>query len=329
MQKVETSDSVHAARSGERRYDTLFVVGCPRSGTTWLQLLLAQHPDVVTAPETQIFAFYLSQLERQWAHEHTAPGAVLQGGAGLSRLLSDEEFDELCRRSARFVLDKIAASNPAASLVLEKSPKHALQAEFIQRLIPDARFLHVIRDPRDTVASLRAAAAAWGEGWAPRNPIDGARLWREHVESARRVSARAECYREVSYEALRANPVAELCGILEWLGRGVPTAEAERMVEACRFERLQEAADGEKMPLPARRSPGGFFRKGTVGGWASDLSARQVAAVEHVCGDLMEKAGYRPVSRGRRPNGSVLLHDGVQRIRESIDWQLARLLRHV
>ncbi|HEY0304235.1 MAG TPA: sulfotransferase, partial [Longimicrobiales bacterium] len=120
----------------------LFIVGCPRSGTTWMQLLLAQHPSIATAPETQIFAYYLEPMRKQWAQERA--GAGRNGSAGLSRLLSDAEFEELCRTSAEFVLEKIRQRNPAAAVVAEKSPKHALQADFIQRLFPDAYFLHVV-----------------------------------------------------------------------------------------------------------------------------------------------------------------------------------------
>lgn len=135
----------------------VFIIGCPRSGTTWLQLLLSQHPNVATVPETQIFAFYLARLKQQWEYEHRAERVAAAGKAGLSRVLSQERFDALCRDMAKGVLDEIAARNPEATHVLEKSPSNALYASWIQRMFPTARFVHVIRDPRDTVASLMAA----------------------------------------------------------------------------------------------------------------------------------------------------------------------------
>lgn len=315
-----------------------FIVGCPRSGTTWLQLLLDRHPDVVTAPETQIFAYYLVHFRRQWEHEHDGAAARNQGGAGLSRLLDHEAFDELCRRSADFVLDRIASHDPDADVVLEKSPLHALYVDWIRRLYPEARFIHVIRDPRDTVSSLIAAGWSWGSGWAPRNVIDAARLWNDNVRSARSLESRPDAYREVRYEGLNADAESVLGDVLGWLGLSADREFCRDAVRACELERVRNRARKERdaddsstgLPLPGRRSPEGFFRRGRVGGWREDLSDSDVRIVEHLCADLMDELGYEPLSggRGRRPI-RIPLHDVLQRVREGIDWQLQKLLFRV
>jgi hypothetical protein len=310
-------------------YRKLFIIGCPRSGTTWVQLLLSQHATTATAPETQIFAYYIEQLRRQWKHEHAGVARKEQGGAGLSRLLDEPEFDELCRNAARFVLDRIAARRPGAEIVVEKSPKHALCADYIARLFPDACFLHVVRDPRDTCASLIDAAATWGRGWAPRNAIEAARMWRTHVEAARRVSGDRERYREVQYEVLRTAPALELRKILAWLGINESIETCEEAVRACEFGRLQTAANHANLPLPAARSPEGFFRKGKAGGWRDDLAMHDVVIIEYICRELMIDLGYERTTKAARQPLRVVAHDFIARIRESIDWQLERLLRAV
>ena len=307
----------------------LFIVGCPRSGTTWVQLLLSRHPAVATAPETQIFAYYLDHFLRQWRHEHEGPGRKQQGTAGLSRLLSQEEFEDLCRVSARLVLDKIQAGRPGAELVVEKSPRHALHAEFIRRLFPGARFLHVVRDPRDTVASLLAAGRGWGSGWAPRNAIEAARLWREHMEAARRVSTPAGGYREVRYEDLVAEPVAQLRGIVDWLGLDADARFCDDAVAACDINRLRDGANGKDMPLPGEKSPREFFRKGAPGGWRGELSRADVRIVEQLCGPLMQELGYAPATSGGRRPLRIPVHDALCRVREAVDWQLQRLSYHI
>lgn len=331
MMRVDSAVEVGTLHPEERRgYRTLFLVGCPRSGTTWVQLLLAQHPEIATAPETQIFAYYLVHLQKQWDHEKHGPAAVEQGGAGLSRLLDDRGFEELCRRAAGFVLDRIAATGNDPKIVLEKSPKHALQTEFISRLFPDAAFLHVVRDPRDTAASLIAASKSWGRGWAPSSAVTAARWWREHVVSARAVSnENASRFREIRYEDLRANPVDELGRILEWLAIPLDKPECVAMVDACKLERLQEGT-APTMPTPGSRSPEGFFRKGSVGGWRRELSSGQVAAIEWICRDLMRPLGYAPAGSGAaRGRLRVALHDGINRVRESLEWQLTRIAARV
>lgn len=311
-------------------YKKLFIVGCPRSGTTWLQLLLAQHEGIATAPETQIFAYYLGQLERQWRLEHEGSDR-LQGQAGLSRVLSDEEFAAMCRQSARMVLDKIRAGRPGSNVVVEKSPKHALHAAFIQQLFPDALFLNVVRDPRDTVASLIAASRSWGRDWAPPNAVQAARMWVDHIGGARRAAQHDPGrYHEVKYEQLKADPVDQLQAIFAWVGLEVERSGCEAAVAACDFEELKKRKSADDLPLPGSRSPQGFFRKGEAEAWRADLSPTDVRVVEHICGPLMAEFGYeRSRKARRRPPFKILAHDGVQRVRESVDWQLARVLMKV
>ena len=329
MNEVTTlfaTDTVAAGPTSKRK---LFVVGCPRSGTTWVQLLLSHHPAVATAPETQIFAYYLEPMRRQWAHELEGAHRA-QGAAGLSRLLSEAEFEELCRVNAQYVFDRIAARNADAAVVVEKSPKHALQADFIQKLFPDAYFLHVVRDPRDTAVSLLAASRSWGANWAPHNIIEAGRMWRDHVLSARRAGARSDRFLEVRYEELIADGVGRLEAIHRWLGLPTDRSQCEMAVAACDFNKLKQAQNTRELPLPGDRSPTEFFRSGSAGTGLSELPRRQLALLEHVCGGLMEELGYPRVTRtGAGAKARIALHDGVQRVRESIDWQLQRLLRKV
>ncbi len=309
----------------------LFVLGCPRSGTTWVQLLLSKHPGVATAPETQVFAYYLDWFRKQWEWERRDREGDTQEAAGLSRLLSGDEFDDLCRGVAEFVLDRIEAGNPGAAVVVEKSPRHALHVEWIRRLLPRARFLHVIRDPRDAAASLFAAGATWAP-WAPLNPTDAARLWHDHVSSARRLREETGVYREVRYEDVRADAVGELEAMFAWLELPADRRLCERAVEACRLEKLQKVTSGHDIPIPGRASPSGFFRKGRVGGWRSELRAWQVGVIESVCGELMDELGYERAS-GPRPGPLIRfrmgLHGALARVREGLDWRLRRIVRRI
>lgn len=315
------------------RYRTLFVVGCPRSGTTWVQLLLNGSPEIATAPETQIFAYYLDGFRRQWIEEHEGKTARLQGRAGLSRLLSDEEFRELCALCARYVLDRISQRNPAASVVLEKSPRHAVLMEWVLEILPDAHVLHVVRDPRDAVASIMEAGRSWGAGWAPKNPIVAARMWKSQVEGARRAAELTDSYREVRYEDLRTRPVEELRNLLRWLGLEADSEACAQAVASCRLERLRGDGDGEAvtaMPTPAARSPRGFFGEGAVGEWRSRLSERDARIVESICFHPMRSLGYEPelVDRPGR-SARMVAHDMLRRFGESVEWQIERLLTRV
>jgi len=328
---TNTGTALAAALEGVTRPGprTLFVIGCPRSGTTWMQLLLSQNTRVATAPETQIFSYYLDRFRRQWREEHEGHASEHQGGAGLSRLLTPEDFRNLCRTVASSVLDRILERNPDAAVIVEKSPRHALLADWIEELFPEACFLHVVRDPRDVAASMFAAGASWAQ-WAPRGAVQAGRLWKDHIEGARRVRNGGGRYREIRYESLRADPAGELGGVLEWLDLPAVAADIEAAVEACKLSRLQTAADGDRLPLPGRESPRGFFRRGDVGGWRDELTPSSIRVLEEICGDLMAGLGYeRTTASSRGARTRIRAHDFIQRVRGGVDWRLDRLAKRI
>jgi hypothetical protein len=103
-------------------------------------------------------------------------------------------------------------------------------------------------------------------------------------------------------------------------------AACEAAVAACDFDALRQRQDSGDLPLPGSRSPDGFFRRGETGGWKNDLSAGDVRIIEHICGPLMTELGYARTTHGGGRPLRIAVHDGLQRARESIDWQLQRLL---
>ena len=140
----------------------VFIVGCARSGTTWLQQLLSQSPNVATGPETHLFSSYLRSLEDTW---HRRKGTYV----GLSHLITEDELAEWTRSFAELCLGRIADARAGARIVVEKTPKHGEYGADILRLFPEAFFIHIIRDPRAVVPSLRAASRSWGSSLGSRS----------------------------------------------------------------------------------------------------------------------------------------------------------------
>lgn len=151
----------------------IFIVGCPRSGTTVIQSLLASLPDVMSMGETNYLLRMLGDFntwlrdppaaEAKWRKRlNVARGSThgkLQkcldnafGGKGMAprlrhRLSGRGYIDELCR-----VLDAEASRRNCVAWV-EKSPDHLAYLGILEKQIPDARFLHVIRRGQDVIAS--------------------------------------------------------------------------------------------------------------------------------------------------------------------------------
>lgn len=144
----------------------IFVVGCPRSGTTLVQELLGARDDVYTCKETHYFQrirrvgkwkvldyLALSQSNVVDAFEFIRTHNELLGGYDLNRVSSP--------RSAVLFFDHIMTSEAESRGKLawvEKTPPHLFYVGWIKRYIPTAQFVHTLRDGRDVVASMVDAA---------------------------------------------------------------------------------------------------------------------------------------------------------------------------
>jgi LPS sulfotransferase NodH len=287
--------------SGE---NLVFLIGCPRSGTTWLQRMLAAHPGIATGQETHLFDFYIGPQLRIW-RKLLDPSVTGRGRVGIGCYLAEEEFLDVVRDYMRALLAGILGPVGSGTLFLEKTPAHALHVSEIHQLLPRARFIHLVRDPRDVVASLLAASRSWGAGWAPQTASRAAVTWRRHVEAARESAASLPTthFMEVRYEALLADTATALSGIARFLEVEWSGAALQAAIEV---NRASEARQGGGTPIPLGRGstlrgsvveePDGFVRRATSGGWKHDLSWREKAAVRTVTWRLMSELGY-----ARRP----------------------------
>lgn len=127
--------------SGDPSEVPVFVVGMPRSGTTLVEQILASHRDVHGAGEISDF---------------DQAGTALGGAAG--RALRDPEAvwqmsGEQFRQLGASYLQRIRATAPAASRIVNKMPENFRFAGMIALALPNARILHVRRDPVDTCFS--------------------------------------------------------------------------------------------------------------------------------------------------------------------------------
>lgn len=290
-----------------REPELLFVVGCPRSGTTWLQLLLGYHPAVSTANETHLFSQFLGPMLESWESLEQSDRDI-----GLGALFTRREFVERLRSLAREALGRIAGDG--TRIVVEKTPGHAVWGEEILEVFPEARVVHLVRDPRDVTASMLAANLTWGDHWAPDSAYDAAWWWRDHVAAGRSVAGLTDGYHELTYEDLWSDTASELSRLLRWAGLDAPDGVVLDAVEETRLSRMRE---GEApAPWDLGDEPDGFVRKGGPGNWRDDLSRPEARTVEHVTRDLMDELGYEREGRGAVPPPGMIPHWLRDRMRE-------------
>lgn len=192
----------------------VFIVGFPRSGTTLLQSLLAAHPDVYSLPETFFFQKLVSanRLERLGGRAGRDAGAVLESLSEFGLAVPEESSaDRVAVGSARRIarrfttsLDAAAASNGAACWI-EKTPMHLHRVRYIERYVPNATFVHMVRSGLPAIASLYVVTKQHPEKWdGARSPHDCLERWRGDLRLTRACVGRPR-HHFVSYERLVAD----------------------------------------------------------------------------------------------------------------------------
>ena len=266
-----------------------FIVGSPRSGTTWLQLLLSRSPEIATALETNLFNQFMRPMVEQWNHDRITGQLT-----GLTKLLSDEEYRGLLRSTSAFVFAKIAQRRPSATVVLEKTPDHVNYGREILDLWPEAHFIHIIRDPRSVAASLRVASKTWASQWASSKISRSCERWIADVSNGRQIRSATQNYHEVFYHELISDGPDIVMRLLNKLGVPTSLEDCQRYVDECNIRNLK-AGKLDNAPWDIAMSKVSFG-SGTTDSWRAELSAWEIALVEHLAGPLMSELGFKPVT---------------------------------
>jgi len=130
--------------SGSSSARPIFIVGMPRSGTTLTEQIISSHPLVHGAGELP----KVSELIRQTILEAQEAGEQV-GFPGWVPLVDDGKFAEL----AQAYLDHLAELNGDALRVTDKMPHNFMNVGLITTMFPNARIVHVMRDPVDNCLS--------------------------------------------------------------------------------------------------------------------------------------------------------------------------------
>jgi hypothetical protein len=296
-----------------------FIVGCPRSGTTLVQRLLSTHPESTVLPET----FFVRQLmpnhraleEPLLQNEYnTLVQAVLQSKAWSVQDLSEKTLHREVRRQPQTGAGVLRAWMHATAqahgvpVVGEKTPDHALQVTSLHAAFPEARFVHVVRDPRAVVNSWRTVP--WSSGYVWRD----ADLWRERVQSVRQAAALAPVH-TVRFEQLVQAPAATMQHVAAFLGLSPghtwtrDDVDAEQVAVDTEAEPWKQNALAPIDPAVAER-------------WRKTLLPDDQAMIEHIGADEMLRWGYMPEQPPRARWAAAW-----RKPRQHIRWKVGLLLQ--
>lgn len=271
----------------------VFIIGAPRSGTTWLQAMMAAHPSICsTIDELKLFDIFTVPLEAGWQYLLSLQKHTHGSRNGLAAMWTDREFYGFLNDFVGRVYSQVAALKPEATILLDKAPAYSKYVEHIDRLIPQAKFIHVIRDGRDVAVSLMAAAQGWGRLWAPKRVEMAASAWKSYVQAAQKARQYGERYLEVRYEDLLTSGQQVLRTVFDFLGEPIDAKDVAAIYQRHQFQNMKQAGTGvHNFALPKE-----FFRKGQSGDWRNSLGPGERYVFDETAGDLLRALRYSNAS---------------------------------
>jgi hypothetical protein len=310
-----------------------FIIGGGKSGTTWLKRLLNAHPEILCLGEGRFF-------NREWGRddfrhaEVKVPPRSLYGALWGSKDLRlwaqrsiwgkeedvEKHIDNLTRLAIDYFLQQ-RLSKTRKRIVGDKTPflvgSNVLEES--QRIYPEAKVIHMIRDGRDVEISMlhhrwknsmdrggphvlkpeeeeRRKAHEDGDlqklaemGWFDEDELRRrARLWSSQVAGAVKDGPEllGDNYTEVTYESLLEDGETQVRRLVSFLGADSDKQTVRRCVRKASFEKLSK---GRKR---GQEDPSSFLRKGVAGDWKNVFTEKDKQIFKEEAGNLLVKLGY-------------------------------------
>jgi Sulfotransferase family len=278
----------------------LFVVGCPRSGTTMLSLMLHAHPNLAMPPETRFLVYTWRQrhvfgnldteeLRLQLASTVTRWGSMVRDLGLAPPELREKIFAGPPTIGSAFgIVFREFAQLHGKARWGDKRPAYYQEVDVLLRLFPDAQIVHVIRDGRANVASLKRMP------WWKYDSVTSMATWALAEYCMQRNIKRlpADTFYPIRYESLVADPETELRKLCAFLDEDFH----EEMLHPHRVTGV----------VPERKtwheSLKTTVNENAVDTWRRGLDPWEIGLMETVLRRRLRRNGYQISGDGKRPS---------------------------
>jgi hypothetical protein len=297
----------------------IFVIGTGRSGTTLLRLMLCAHPRIYIAHEASFYVWQanfgrrarLPDLLEYYFKTHSFRWLRVDPARVLRRV--GEPLGATSRDAFAAVLSEKAADYGRPRFG-DKTPAHSAHLRQLFADFPEARVVHIVRDPRDTAHSLS------------RMPWASASLYADAAAceiERRQVAPFRDRMLAIRLEDLLATPRETMGRVLDFVGEDWDDAV---------LDHARRAPDKNDMPPFPWLESATTDRQAPQQKWAS-LEPAQIRMIEHVTRHTMKEFGYEPAKLAKEPSGWSVMWAGLRGVPEalrfvSVYWRLARLMRN-
>ena len=250
----------------------IFVIGCPRSGTSLLARLL--EPTIYGSPvETHFITKYYKKYRKYGDLKEKSnfirlTKAILRERPILQWRLNID-IEELWRKQKSYEYKELVGKLCSMRFKElgkqswgDKTPQYILELDIIYTLFSDSKYLYVVRDGRDVALSLLK------KPWGQNNIYSCAEYWKrcnEETEAIDSIRGKGNLL-EINYEALLKKPMEVMKGVYSFLGESFPEKERNKILDAIRQKNYNK--------------------------WKNEMKPRDIKMFETVAGNTLERLGY-------------------------------------
>lgn len=268
----------------------IVIVGCQRSGTTFLGAIIGSHSRTVALPEAQFFidcmpnapheirediASIEQKIRKHYRFKiwnYSMPRFAKSSGSFC------ELYEHLVGHYSKDKFDKIP------SFWIEHQPGHIKHLAKIRRAYPNTKVINIIRDGRAVANSIL------GLDWGPNSINRAAYFWEKRVGYglAAQHYLGTSC-KTIRYEDLVSSPKETLISLCEFLG--------------LEFEDSMLNGKGLNVPkftINQHDLVGKEADTSRINSWKNDLSKRNIEVFETLTGDFLEYLGYEKLNANAR-----------------------------
>ncbi len=160
--------------------NAIFIMGCDRSGTTFLGSLVGAHSECIVTPESQFKIDCYSEKEKMFFSAKEAFTKIINTKRfkiwNTNILFTQAELGQIDNYSdlvlqivKKYNIDK--QHKTTAKIWVDHTPVNVEYVDLLKKFYPNAKFLHIIRDGRGVAASYKNVA------WGPKTMHDIANHW--------------------------------------------------------------------------------------------------------------------------------------------------------
>jgi hypothetical protein len=294
-----------------------FLIGVARSGTTLLSLMLDSHSEITIPYESHFIIPYFKERERLGDLRKREDRLAL-----VQRILAERAVRHWDQKLTPDDLDLdhcLTLEGTVAELFSayarrvgktrwgDKTPAYTAEIHILNKMFPEARFIHIIRDGRDVALSL---VQQW---WGPNDFMSAMRYWADTVQCARKMLRMLpdERHVEVRFEDLVADPAREVRKVTHLLGIDFEPEMVSRYTTRAK-EKVGAHIKKHHVHLSERPSLEQTYK------WLKNMKKADQAIAYEIAGNVLIELGY---PEGVQSHALKLLRKGYHRLREAYEWR--------